>query len=421
MTYHNATKFLLSSPDDLPEAILGSRLRRFFALLGNPQKKLTYFRIAGNSGKTVCSQMLTSIFRYSDYSVGCLTMPLRDEIRENIRINHVPLSIPEMAELVGEIYSRLKELNKTTETPENTQPHEEPLVLTKYEILLCTAILAFAKHGCKLCIIESGNIPHDPTRYLPAPIAAAICGTIPSDNPQSLGQIRSYLCHGIQEIVSAPQDQDAYHIISHSCAAINCRLTLPTKTELQISKCSLGGSEFCYRGKPYKLALCGRFQITNALVVLEIITVLSRHGYSLDDTAVVAGLQNLKLPCKLEILSVSPTFIADSTYSPESIDTVCSSLAQFREQLGSRICLCLPDVDLAERYETTLRANGFSVDTILLHGMVDAPAPYCAIPRLRDTVAYLRAHAEPRTVWLISGHHPFTAKLRYELLQSMGF
>jgi hypothetical protein len=41
--------------------------------------------------------------------------------------------------------------------------------------------------------------------------------------------------------------------------------------------------------------------------------------------------------------------------------------------------------------------------------------------RPRDTVSYLRAHTDKESFWLISGHHPFTAKLRYELLQSMGF
>lgn len=407
MTYHNATKFLLSSPDALPEATSGNRLRRFFAILSDPQKKLTYFRVVGNSGKTVCAQMLASIFRHTDYTVGVLTMPICDDIRENIRIDHAPLSMEEMSELIGQVYSQIKEYNKTAE-----QTNEELLVLTKYEILLCAAILAFSRHRCKLCVIESGNLPQDPTRFLPAPIAAAICGTIPSDDPQKVAQIRSYLCHGTREIVSAPQDQNAYHVISQSCAAINCRLTLPSRAELEVSKCSLGGSEFRYRGKDYKIALCGRFQITNAIVTLEIVNVLSRHGISLSDTAVAAGLQSLKLPCKLELLSISPTILADSTYSSESIDTVCASLAEFKDQIGSHVCLCLPDAELAERYKNALFTYGFSVKDVRLHDETARP---------RDTVSYLRAHTDKDSFWLISGHHPFTAKLRYELLQSMGF
>lgn len=420
MTYHNATKFLRNAPDEIAEATAGKRLRNFLSAMGNPQKKQTYFRITGCSGKTVCSKMLTSIFRHTPYTVGCLTMPLRDDVRENILINHTPISIAEVEELIGEVYTLLKALNKKTPSEDGSTEYT-PIVLTKYEILLCTALLAFAKHGCQLCIIESGNIPCDPTRHLPAPIAAAICGTIPSQNPKNIQQIRSYLCHGIQEIVSAPQDQDAYHVISQTCASINCRLTIPTKAELTLLKSSLGGSEFSYRKKTYKLSLCGEFQITNAIVTLEILRMLSRHGFSVDDSAVQAGLQELKLICKLEILSISPTIIADSTHSPEAIETVCRSLAEFRNQIGSRISLCLPDITLAAQYETALKTNGFEVETVLLHGVENTQESYISYVRIKDTVAHIRKNADSNEVWLISGPHPFTAKLRYELLQAMGF
>lgn len=419
MTYHNATKYLFTAPDELPEATAGNRLRQFLVELGDPQKKLTYFRITGSNGKTVCSKMLTSIFHHSEYKVGCLTMPLRDDVRENILIDHEPISMSEIEELVGEIYSLVKTINKRPKPIEEEEDDE--LVLTKYEILLCTALLAFLKHGCSLCIIESGNVAGDPTRYLPAPIAAAICGTIPSQSQRDIHQIRSYLCHGIREIVSAPQDQDAYHIISQICASISCRLTIPTKAELHLLKSSLGGSEFCYKGKAYKLPLCGEFQITNATVTLEVVHMLARHGFTLSDDAIAAGLQDLKMICKLEVLSISPTIIADSTHSPEAIQTVCHCLAEFQTQIGTRISLCLPDTELAEQYECALHENGFGIGTVLLHGVEDAPEPYVGYTRTRDTVSHIRSGSNPDEVWLISGPHPFTAKLRHELLQAMGF
>ncbi len=429
MTYHNAVKYLSQAPDDCPEEIAGARLRRLWNLLGNPQAKLKYLRLAGSSGKTVCSEMLLSSFEGSEFQVGCLNMPLRAEPRENIRIGKRPLSFEDLAGFVGQIYGTVKSVDKTVDQQNRSDPSlEKEFTPTKHEILLSAALLAFQANRCHLCIIETSNLANDPTRFLPPPMAAAVCGTIPKQKQQEMQHIRSYICHGIREIVSAPQDQEAYHIISKACAAINCRLTIPTKAELDIQKSSLRGSEFCYRGKSYRLSLCGQFQITHAMVSLEILTMLARNGYPLSDEQIQAGFRSLKIPSKFEILSVMPTIIADSTHSPEAIETVCHSMNEFRPLIGTKLSLCLPQGPLVNHYLRIMREQGYDIHRLILSGdsveaedadTQDVPTVLCG--SLRDTARTAIRNLDSDSILLISGTHTFTSEVRYEILKFLGF
>lgn len=430
MTYHNAVKYLLLAPNESPETLVGARLRRLWALLGNPQNHLKYLRLAGSSGKTVCSEMLLSAFEQSEFQIGCLMMPLCSEPRDNIRIGKQSLSFDEMARYIEQIHVAVKNANKELQSEKNEQGDVavlEPITPTRHEILLSAALLAFQAHHCQLCIIESNNLVNDPTKFLPSPLAAAVCGTIPKNNPKDMQQIRSYICHGIQEVVSSPQDQEAYHMLSRACAAINCRLTIPTKTELQVLKSTLSGSDFLYRNQPYHLSLCGQFQITNAMVALEILNMLSRHGYPLSEDQIGRGLRSVKIPCKFELLSVNPAIIADSTHSTDAIETVYNSLTELRPLLGTKLWLCLPDEDLAAHYLRIAKEQGYTVEKIILQSnMTESMHAFSSdlvvtCQSLKDTVQHSLTDLTADTILLISGTQDFTSKIRYELLKKLGF
>ncbi len=430
MTYHNATKFLIQSPDELHEEIAGTRIRTLWELLGQPQRNLKSLRLAGSSGKTVCAEMLVSCFRGSDFKVGCLTTPLRQEIRENIRIDGTPLSFEEMARYVEQIYRASIEINKTlmqTDSPTANAAPTSPYQLTKHEILLSAALLAFRDRHCDLCILESDHTHADPTCFLPAPFAAAICGTIPSEDKKEIGRIRSYIGHGIQEIVSAPQDQDAYRVISDTCAAINCRLTIPTKSALEIHRISLSGSEFSYRESSYRLSLCGKFQITNATVVLEILDMLSRRGFKLSREQISSGLHRTKIPSKFEILSVSPTIISDSTHSEVAVETVCQSMSDFQTIIGRKVRLCLPSGELARRYEEVLHSMSYEIEQVVLfeeasdEEFSEKSWQTAHNRKIRAVIDHALKNLTAETILLISGPFPFTSEIRYEILKKLGF
>ena len=175
MTYHNAIKFIKNAPNIPPKDDSAStRILALCAALGNPQKKIRYIRLAGNNGKTVCARMLISILNKAGIVNGCLSMPIYEDIRDNVRINGEPISMAKTVEYVSAITDAVLAIN------EESDAEGEVFMPTAHEILLCMSLLAFVDHKCALCMIESDQASEDPSRFLPSPFAAVICGSIPS-------------------------------------------------------------------------------------------------------------------------------------------------------------------------------------------------------------------------------------------------
>ena len=421
MTYHNAYKFIINSPDVTSNSASGDNLKLLWGMLGNPQRSIKHLRLVGSNGKTVCAELLRSAYKNSDVNVGCFTTVLRADLRSNIYINGEHISYEEIAEHVEKIYKIHYEQNK----PERVMENGFELELTKQEILLTAALLAFKANNCDFCIIENDHNHLDPTVFLPPPFSVAICGAIPCNNKDDVHMMRSYISHGIEEIVSAPQDQEAYKIISDTCAAVNCRLTIPAKAELKIGKITLSGSEFSYKGVDYKIGLCGKFQISNAIFVLEILERLSARGYGVSEECIKKSLRHTKIPARFEVLSIMPTIIADSTHSEVAISTVCESMSEFRDTIGSKIRLCLPCGEIIEKYLKTLSDQKFDVSKIVIAGEPqDAPYHsedfiYCQ--KTKDLIQRILEDLEKDEILLISGPSSFTLEVRYELLAKLGF
>lgn len=407
MTYLNAKKYINSAGDAEHES--ESNILAILDAFGNPHKRIKYLRLAGSNGKTVCAEMLTSIMTAAGYCVGCLKMPLRNEPRENIYIGKSCLSMNEFSELVAQIRSLSAQLS---------------LSLTKAEILLAVALLAFRNNNCDLYIIECDHFGEDPSRFLPSPFATVICGTIPSDNANQISRIRSYIIKGVQEIVSAPQNNDAYKIISDTCISVNCRLTLPSKSKISIEKMTLGGTEFTYKDRAYKLGLCGKFQVSNAVLVLETVDMLLRKGFDIPQNAVEEGIRKIKIPAKFEVVSISPLIIVDSTHTKVAIETVSDSLADFKDMTGNKIRVCLPLGDIVDDYVNVLQKRGYEIEQVIVFDpdeKTSSDGNTVPVKTVKSLVKTALDSLSNDTILLISGDYPFVNPVRYQLLSTLGF
>ena len=423
MTYHNAIKYIKTAPTTDPnEGTITNRISVLCEALGNPQKKIKYIRLAGNNGKTVCARMLISILNNSGITNGCLSMPVYDDVKDNIRINGEPVSMEEIISYVERLCAAVASINQSAE--EGATPFKP----TVNEIMICLALLAFTDHDCKLCIIESDHNSEDPSRFMYAPIAAIICGRIPDSDVKEINKIRSYICRGVKEIISAPQNQEAYKIISDTCFSVNCRLTLPAKNRFSITKLSLRGSEFTYKDNVYSLRICGKFQTMNAMIAIETAEMLTRHGYAITRENIQNGLAVVVTPCKFEVLAISPTIIADSTYAPIAIGAVCDSLADFKEITGTRIRLCLPSGELIDHFVSALVGRGHNIEkiSILKPDNGDTSEYKYSFPThsfglVKKVVKNALEGLDNDCTLLISGPANFTRTVRYELLDTLGF
>ena len=399
MTYLNAKKYLFGAPESANE----SQLAELLTLLSNPQKRIKFLRLAGSNGKTVCGQMLAEVLARTDHKVGFLRMPLGDEPRENILIGNEPISFSDFARLVDTVKHTLL---------------ESELTPTSSEIFLAVALLAFKESSCALAIIESTHSGSDPSVYLPSPFAAIICGTLSESDESEISRIRTFVSRDIEEIISAPQNPLAYKAITDICYSANCRLTLPSRNALSVTRSTFMGTDFTYKGNEYRLNLCGIFQVSNAMLAIEGLEMLSRKGFAVDHSAIADGLSHLRLAAKFEVLSVSPLIIVDSAHSLSAIPTTCDALVELGNSSIKEISLCLPSSELIEEYSTALTVRGFEVtETYTSDTNCDSA---CVFKTPKSFVKQALASLDKGSTLIISGDTGFVLPIRHELLNALG-
>ncbi|MBE6533769.1 MAG: hypothetical protein E7678_02195 [Ruminococcaceae bacterium] len=427
MTYHNAIKYIKNAPNVTPKnSSARERIERLFKMLGDPQKKIKYIRLAGSNGKSVCAQMMTSILNCAKILSGCLTMPLLSELRENVRIGGTPISMDDTVRFTEAV---IKAVNAINEENRVTDPENKTVFApTAHEIMLCIAVLAFVEQNCKLVFIESDHTSGDPSRFLPSPLSTIICGAIPSEDKEEITKIRSYIQKGITEITSVPQDPKAFSIIAETCHNANCRLTISMPSNAKISSLNLRGTSFTYKNAEYKLRICGKFQVTNAILAIESSKMLIRHQFKISNQNIADGLLNTTLSSKFEVISISPTIIIDSTHTPIAIETVSDSMAELKDFTGTKVRLCLTEEELCEQYTDALLKRGYQIESIIsLPSIADDETTdkleknitICKTPKLAAKTAL--ANLSSDSLLLVSGRADLAEKIRYEMLAILGF
>lgn len=424
MTYHNAIKYIKNAPNVTPKnSSARERIESLFKALGDPQKKIKYIRLAGSNGKSVCAHMMTSVLNSANILSGCLTMPLLSELRENIKIGGVPLSIDDTVYFTEKVSRAVAAINENIKA--NSPDTKAIFAPTSHEIMLCIAMLAFCEKSCRLVLIESDHSTEDPSRFLSTPLSTIICGAIPSDDNEEIAKIRSYIQRGITEIISVPQNPDAFAVIAKTCHNANCRLTISMPTNAKISSLNLRGTIFTYKGNEYKLKICGRFQVTNAILAIESSKMLIRNKFKITNQNIIDGLSSTSLPSKFEIISISPTIIIDSTHTPIAIEMVSDSMAELKSFTGNKVRLCLTDEELCPQYTDALLQRGYEIESIISLPSPDEDITHdtaisiCKTPKL--AAKKVLTDISDDLILLVSGRSDLAEKIRYEMLSIMGF
>ena len=429
MTYHNAIKYIKNSPNITPkDSSAKERIELLFSVLGNPQKKIKYIRLAGNNGKSVCAQMMTYILNESGILSGSLTMPLLSELRENVKIGGQMLSMDEIVKFTEQVVKAVAEINTSNE--QSSSALRKVFAPTAHEIMLCIALLAFDAHKCNIAFIESDQSTEDPSRFLPVPISAVICGAIPSEDTEEISKMQSYIQRGVTDVISVPQDTEAFNTIQNTCHVANCRLTISVPKKALVTSLNLGGTKFDYKNNSYALRICGRFQVTNAILAIETCHVLSRNGYKISQKDIETGLYKTALPSKFEVLSISPAIIVDSTYAPIAIETVCDSFAELKDFIGTKVRLCLPFGEICEQYTKALISRGYEIESIFALSLSDDDdveelnslnIPINIFNSPKQLTKKVLSTLDKDTILLVSGKTNISEKIRYEILSVLGF
>lgn len=295
------------------------RTRELLAKLGNPEKQLKFIHIAGTNGKGSTAAMLASILEEAGYRVGLYTSPFINRFNERMQINHRQIPDGVLAELTEEI------------RPLADAMADPP---TEFELITALAMVYFQRHRCDIVVLEVGmGGEMDSTNVIDTPEAAVIAA-MGLDHVKELGPTMADIARAKAGIIKAGGDVVSYGgnseadpVFAAVCRERNARLHQPDFSAVTPGAFSLDGQSFSYGPwRDLTIPLVGSYQMNNAAVVLETVSVLRQRGWRISDQAVRSGLAHTHWPARFEILRRDPVFIVDGGHNPHGIRATAQSL-----------------------------------------------------------------------------------------------
>ena len=289
------------------------RITELLEKLGNPQNGMKFVHIAGTNGKGSCAAMTASVLKAAGYKTGLFTSPYLYRFNERKQID-------------DDVLAADVSLVKIAADAMADHP-------TEFELMTAAAMVWFKEQNCDIVVLEVGLGGRlDATNVIEAPEACVIMN-IGLDHTAVLGNTVEQIAEekaGIikpgADCVLYQQSQSVTEIVRERCDEVGARLHVADFSELHSEFDSLFGQSFTYRGEVYALPLLGANQLCNAAVVLELVEVLRRRGWALDQSDVEHGLYAVSWPGRFELVNDEPCFIVDGGHNPQCAQALAASL-----------------------------------------------------------------------------------------------
>jgi len=296
--------------------------RRLLDHLGNPERQLRIFHVAGTNGKGSVCAMLDSIFRAAGLKSGLYTSPHLCDFRERVLVAGSMISRDATAELLTRLRNYCKDW---THSP------------TFFELSTALALAHFAHERCDVVILETGMGGRLDATNAATPIVSIIT-PIAMDHAEWLGDSISKIAAekaGIIKpgipVVSAPQTSEAGNAL--------------------LAKAAGCGSPLTFVDRPYEgeIGLAGTHQKWNASVAVAALDVEqasrlliqkgSRDGHptashaaksiSIPDHAIACGLRDVNWPARFQ--RIGDKIILDGAHNPHAATALVKT---WREHFG---------------------------------------------------------------------------------------
>jgi dihydrofolate synthase / folylpolyglutamate synthase len=294
--------------------------------LGNPERKFRSIHVAGTNGKGSTSHMLAAILQKSGYKTGLYTSPHLYDFRERIRINgHV---IPE------------KNVIGFTEKIGDFVEKNEP---SFFEITVAMAFDWFASEEIDIAVIEVGLGGRLDSTNIIIPEVSVITN-ISYDHMDLLGDTLQKIASekagiikpGIPIVIGEEQAdiknvfiQKAEENSSPLSFASQKRFAGEWRTEGQFLNVQLTEVQNNNK-KNFLLDLTGLYQLKNIVTVAEVVSVLNKKGYNIQDASMQQALRQVKsltgLHGRWDILHENPLIVTDVGHNEEGMKAIANQI-----------------------------------------------------------------------------------------------
>ncbi len=322
-----------------------SRIMELMERLSNVHDLMPAIHIAGTNGKGSVSAYLSSILMAAGKKTGLFTSPAIGSENERIRIDNVPITDDEAAEVFSDVKSVCDEMEKAGS--------EHP---TEFEIVTAAAFLFFYRKGCDIMVLETGMGGRlDSTNVIKKPLLSIIT-SISFDHTAFLGNTLSDIAAEKAGIIKEncpvlvqKQSEDAVtDVFKRKASLLNAKFH-EVKTPFLISR-DLSGQSFSVDGLSLKTSLLGTYQLQNAATAVSAAKLLS-----IPDEAIRRGIEDTRWEARFELLRRDPLFFCDGGHNIEGAKVLYESLTTYFP--GKKVIFIsgvLKDKDYERMYEIML-------------------------------------------------------------------
>lgn len=358
MTYEQTLEYIHGRPR-LPSAGSLDRIHRLLILAGNPHRDLNFIHVTGTNGKGSTSAMLAKALTLDGRRTGLFISPYILDFRERIQVDGEMIPKQALTSLLEEIMPFLDRLDKAG------QP------VSEFELDTVLALLWFKKQNCSAVVLEVGiGGRNDATNIIPKPLLSVIMG-IGLDHQQLLGDTvaeiaanKAGIIKGNPTVVYPFQEPEAMVELMERCAHTGSTLIQPNARSAVIHDETLDGTDFSYGGHEYHLNLRGRYQVYNALTVIEGARVLNIRQSALEE-----ALRTVTFPVRLELMQTDPPLLLDGAHNYHGMRALVDSITRLWTGRITAVVGMLADKDMPE----ALRELGLFTDHVIVTQVENNP------------------------------------------------
>lgn len=331
MDYAAAIDYLLSFADfertghfqERPDvAPMRSLLRR----LGDPHLGRRTVHVAGSKGKGSISAMIESILRASGQRTGLYTSPHLHDFTERIAIDGEPISHDMFARLVDEMRPAVE--------AERAAGNAN---LVTFDLLTALAFLAFREAAVETQVIEVGlggrvdqtNVFDSKEVAVITPLSYEHTAVLGDRIEQIAAEKAGIITPGCVAVLAPQPHSEAAAVVRDFAAKAGTRL-LDVAAEYRwfvgdhdarAQTIQIDGLDAAIE---VRLPLLGAHQAENAATAVAAARVL---GVSND--AIIRGLESVRWPGRVEVLSEGPLVIADGAHNADSARRLRETLVEY--------------------------------------------------------------------------------------------
>lgn len=313
-------------------------MRALLETLDNPDDGFRTILVAGTKGKGSTAAMAGSVLTAAGLRVGRYTQPHLVSWRERTWVNGQYIEPDEVVDLLGPVRKGVDRLR--SETPELGTP-------TTFEVGTAVSLLYFARQSVDVAVVEAGiGGAHDATNAL-EPIASAIT-SVSLDHAAVIGpelsdvaREKSGVLRPSRPSVIAPQTLEVLRILDAESKRVGAATSQvgrewhwrPTSlaTSADGQRRNIGARPIDVSGpsiawSALEIPLIGEFQRDNATTAIA--TCVAANLVPLDRLrkAVQPGLQTVRWPGRIQVVSQSPLVILDGAHNADSAARVAEAL-----------------------------------------------------------------------------------------------